>query len=81
MLDLLLRGAAIGTALASAVYLVSGLRGRSPWSVVVFAGLISCYLIVSAPSASARIAPPLYAALVAGHRWSRLRWPGCRPNC
>lgn len=52
MLDLILRGGAIGTITATALVLVVGKRGSGPASVACFGALITCYLVISAPAAT-----------------------------
>jgi AraC-like DNA-binding protein len=65
MLDLILRGGAVGTILGLSVVLLVHQRGRAPVSVAVFALLISCYLIVSAPTAT-DLPTVTRSALIAG---------------
>ncbi len=65
MLDLILRGAAVGTILSLSLVLVLHHRGRPSASVALFGVLISCYLIISAPAA-ATLSGPTRTALIAG---------------
>lgn len=65
MLDLILRGAAIGVMLTTAASLVLSRRGSADYSVAAFGAMIACYLIVSAP-ASAGLAQSIRVALTIG---------------
>ncbi|MEM7318037.1 MAG: AraC family transcriptional regulator [Pseudomonadota bacterium] len=66
MLDLLLRGAALGVVGATGLILMLTFRNRGAAAIVTFSAMIGCYLAVSAPSASGMISEPVRRILIAG---------------
>jgi len=65
VLDLILRGGAIGTMSVAVVILLSAQRSRGTASVSVFGLLVACYLIISSPDA-ATLPANLQSVLIAG---------------
>ena len=65
MLDLILRGAAIGAAMTGGIVILSRSRSSGAMAILAFVATMACYLVVSAPGA-AGLAKPLELPLIAG---------------